>query len=174
MAARGLSGRQAVAAGVLSNYSLGQARQAQNRQFAAGVLSSESALHSAALQAAAGAMGGYNAGGQFMAQGNQMLGQYRPQIFTPESQVGTQAQGLKFQQDMAIAQANEASKMGAIQSLGSLASFGAMGGFNGLGNAFGNFGNSMKEFGGEYLGMNTWTEAGGGWQNGVRYSPSDW
>lgn len=149
MAARGLSGRQGVAAGVLSNYAMGQDRLTRNRQFASSMLNAESALHSAALQAAGGAMGGYNAGGAFMQQGNAMLGQYKPQIFTPESQVGTQAQGLKYQQDMAIAQAQEQSKMQMMSSLGSLGSFAAGGGFGGggLSNPFSNFGAKDGMFG---------------------------
>jgi hypothetical protein len=147
MAARGLSGRQGVAAGVLSNYAMGQDRLTRNRQFASGVLSAESQLHSAALQAAGGAMGGYNSGGQFMNQANGMLGQYKPQIFTPESQVGTQAQGLKYQQQMALAQAQEQSKMQMMSSLGSLGSFAAGGGFGKMGDAFSNFGAKDGMFG---------------------------
>lgn len=130
MAMRGLGGRQGVAAGVLSNYGMGQNRQNQRRQFAGGMLSQDSALQSAALQMGTGAMGMYNAGGAFMGQANQMLGQYAPQIFNPESQMGTQAQGMQYQHQMGIARAKQQQQAQLMQTMGSFASMGAAGGFN--------------------------------------------
>jgi hypothetical protein len=130
MAMRGLGGRQGVAAGVLSNYGMGQNRQNQRRQFAGGMLSQDSALQSAALQMGAGAMGMYNAGGAFMGQANQMLGQYAPQIFTPESQMGTQAQGMQYNQQMGIARAKQQQQAQLMQTMGSFGAMGAQGGFN--------------------------------------------
>jgi hypothetical protein len=125
MAMRGLSGRQGVAAGVLANYGMGQNRQNQRRQFAGGMLSQDSALQSAALQMGAGAMGMYNAGGTFMGQANAMLGQYAPQIFTPESQMGTQAQGMQYNQQMGIARANMQQQQQLMQTMGQFGSFAA-------------------------------------------------
>jgi len=125
MAMRGMSGRQGVAAGVLSNYGMGLNRQAQRRQFASSMMSQDSALQSAALQMAGGAMGQYGAGGQFMGQANTMLGQYQPQIFQPESQMGTQAQGMQYQHGMGIAKAGMQQQQQLLSSLGSFGSFAA-------------------------------------------------
>jgi hypothetical protein len=123
MAMRGMSGRQAVAANVLSNYGLGLQRQDRARQFASGVMSQDAALQSAALQMAGGAMAQYGAGGQFMAQANQMLGQYKPQIFQPESQMGAMAQGLNYQHGMGVAMGKQQSQANLLSSLGSFGSF---------------------------------------------------
>lgn len=137
MAMRGLSGRQGVAAGVLSNYGLGLQRQDRARQFAGSMMNADIALQQSALQAAGGAMAQYGAGGQFMGQANQMLGQYQPQIFQPESQMGTQAQGMQYQHSMAMARSQ---LQGQQQMLGALGSFGAFAAMNP--NLF-NFGSSI-------------------------------
>jgi hypothetical protein len=62
-------------------------------------------------------------GGQFMGQANQMLGQYQPQIFQPESQLGTQAQGMQYQHNMAVARAGMQQQQ---QLLNSFGQFGSM------------------------------------------------
>lgn len=123
MAMRGLSGRQGVAAGVLSNYGLGLQRQDRARQFAGNMMSQDSALQSAALQTAAAGMGTYGGGGQFMGQANALLGQYQPQIFEPESQMGAQAQGMQYQHQMGLAMAKQQAQSNMFNALGS---FGAM------------------------------------------------
>lgn len=143
MAQRGLTGRQGVAAGVLSNYGMGLQRQDRARQFAGNVISQDSNLQSAALQMSGNAMAQYNAGGAFMGQANQMLGQYQPQIFQPESQMGAQAQGMKYQQQMGVAMAGQQNRANLLSSLGSFGSFAAQNP-----NLF-NFGSSPS------LGMNT-------------------
>ncbi len=125
MAMRGMSGRQGVAAGVLSNYGLGLQRQDRARQFASGVMSQDASLQSAAMQMAGGAMAQYNAGGAFMGQANQMLGQYQPQIFQPESQMGAQAQGMQYQHGMGMAMANQQARANLLSTLGSFGSFAA-------------------------------------------------
>ena len=123
MAMRGMSGRQGVAAGVLSNYGMGLQRQDRSRQFAGSVISQDVALQSAAMQMAGGAMAQYGAGGQFMGQANQMLGQYQPQIFQPESQMGAQAQGMQYNQQMAVARGKQQSQANLLSSLGSFGNF---------------------------------------------------
>ena len=125
MAMRGMSGRQAVGAGVLSNYGMGLQRQAQRRQFAGGMLSQDAALQGGALQMAGGAMAQYGAGGQFMGQANTMLGQYQPQIFQPESAMGTQAQGMQYQHGMGMAKAKMQGQQQLLSTLGSFGSFAA-------------------------------------------------
>lgn len=125
MAQRGMTGRQGVAAGVLSNYGMGLQRQDRARQFASNIISQDSALQSAALQMAGGAMAQYNAGGAFMGQANQMLGQYQPQIFQPESQMGAQAQGMAYQHGMGVAMAKQQQQANLLSSLGSFGSFAA-------------------------------------------------
>jgi hypothetical protein len=126
MAMRGLTGRQGVAAGVLSNYGLGLQRQDRARQFAGSVMSQDAALQSAALSSAAGAMGAYSAGGQLMGQANAMLGQYQPQIFEPESQMGAQAQGMQYQHQMGLAMAKQQATSNMFSALGSFGAFAAM------------------------------------------------
>jgi len=123
MAMRGMGGRQAVAAGVLSNYGLGLQRQDRARQFAGNVIGQDVALQSAAMQMAGSAMGQYGAGGQFMGQANTLLGQYQPQIFQPESQMGAQAQGMQYQHGMGIAMAKQQAQANMLSSLGSFGSF---------------------------------------------------
>lgn len=123
MAMRGMGGRQAIAAGVLSNYGLGLQRQDRARQFAGSIISQDTALQSAAMQMAGGAMSQYGAGGAFMGQANQLLGQYQPQIFQPESQMGAQAQGMQYNQQMAVARGKQQSQANLISSLGSFGNF---------------------------------------------------
>jgi hypothetical protein len=172
MAARGLSGRQGVAASVLSNYGLGLQRQDRARQFAGSAMSQDQALQSAALQMAGGAMAQYNAGGQFMGQANQVLGQYQPQIFQPESAMGASAQGMAYNQQMAVARMGQQSQANLLSSLGSFGSFAVQNPapFKELGNSLSS---GFNEFRGRFLGADTWTEQGGGWRNGVRYSGAD-
>ena len=123
MAMRGMGGRQAVAAGVLSNYGLGLQRQDRARQFAGSIIAQDTSLQSAAMQMAGGAMSQYGAGGAFMGQANQLLGQYQPQIFQPESQMGAQAQGMQYNQQMAVARGQQQSQANLISSLGSFGNF---------------------------------------------------
>lgn len=137
MAARGLTGRQGVAAGVLSNYGLGLQRQQQARQFAGAMAGADQSLQTAALGMAGGAMSQYGAGGAFMGQANTMLGQYQPQIFQPESQMGTQAQGMQYQHGMGMAKAQMQQQQQLMQTMGSFGSFAAGGGFNGISKGFG-------------------------------------
>lgn len=123
MAQRGLTGRQGVAAGVMANYSLGQQRLGERRSFASAMMGAETGLQNAALQASQGAMAGYGAGGAFMGQANQMLGQYQPQIFQPESQMGMQAQGMQYQHNAAMARASLQNRQNALSSVGQLGAF---------------------------------------------------
>ena len=132
MAMRGMTGRQGVAAGVLANYGLGQQRLGQRRQFAATMMGAETALQNAALQAGQGSMAGYGSGGKFMAEANTMLGQYQPQIFQPESQMGNQAQGMAYQQQMGIAQAQMQQQAQLMSTMAQFGSFGLQGGFKGI------------------------------------------
>lgn len=128
MAARGLSGNQAVAQEVLNNYNLGRARQNEARSFAGSV-------YGMGQQAAQQAMGMY---------GNTMLGAaqaYSPaamygttaamnqglgaQLFQPESQYNAAliTANRKEAMDVAIAnqQASNASRMGIISAVGNIA-----------------------------------------------------
>lgn len=144
MAMRGLSGRQGTAAGVLANYGLGQQRLGQRRQFAATMMGAETALQNAALQAGQASMAGYGSGGKFMAEANTMLGQYQPQIFQPESQMGNQAQGMQYQQQMGLAQAKMQQQSQMFSTLASLGSFGIQGGFGGPSGGIQNLGSSFS------------------------------
>ncbi len=120
MAQRGLTGRQGTVAGVLANYGLGQQRQNERRAFAAGMMGSETALQNAALQVSQGAMGGYAGGANFLGQANTLLGQYQPQVFQPESQMGANAQGLQYQHNAAIAQSKLQQQQGLLSSVATL------------------------------------------------------
>lgn len=123
MAMRGLGGRQGVAAGVLANYGLGQQRLGQRRQFASVMMGAETALQNAALQAGQGSMAGYGSGGKFMAEANTMLGQYQPQIFQPESQMGANAQGMQYQHGMGLAQAKMQQQAGLLSTFAQFGTF---------------------------------------------------
>lgn len=124
MAMRGLTGRQGTAAGVLSNYSLGQQRLGERRSFASTMMGAETALQNAALQAAQGSMASYNVGGKFMAEANTLLGQYQPQIFQPESQMGANAQGLQYQHQMGMANARLQQQAGLLTTMAQFGKFG--------------------------------------------------
>jgi hypothetical protein len=124
MAMRGMTGRPASAAGVLANYSLGQQRLGERRSFASTMMGAETALQNAALQAAQGSMAGYGAGGKFMAEANTMLGQYQPQIFNPEAQMGVNAQGMQYQHGMGMAQARLQQQAGLLSTMAQFGKFG--------------------------------------------------
>lgn len=123
MAMRGMTGRPAASAGVLANYSLGQQRLGERRSFASSMMGAETALQNAALQASQGSMAGYGAGGKFMAEANAMLGQYQPQIFQPESQMGVNAQGMQYQQQMGLAQAKMQQQAGLLSTFAQFGTF---------------------------------------------------
>lgn len=132
MAMRGLTGRQGVAAGVLSNYGLSQDRLNAGRVFAQNTAANEAKLQEVQMNLGNLAYGSTDYGKALMAQGNTMLGQYAPQIFNPESNAGFQAQGMKYQEGMALASAKAAQQAGALQSLGMLGSTYLSGGFKDL------------------------------------------
>ena len=135
MAMRGMTGRQGVAAGVMANYGLGQQRLGQRRQFATTMMGAETAIQNASLMAGQAGMAGYGAGGKFMAEANTMLGQYQPQIFQPESQMGTMAQGVQYQQQMGVAQSKMQQQAGLLSSMAQLGTFAIQGGFGKVGGA---------------------------------------
>ena len=124
MAMRGMTGRPAASAGVLANYSLGQQRLGERRSFASAMMGAETALQNASLQAAQGSMAGYGAGGKFMAEANAMLGQYQPQIFNPEAQMGVNAQGMQYQHGMGLAQARLQQQAGLLSTMAQFGKFG--------------------------------------------------
>ena len=132
MAMRGMTGRPAASAGVLANYSLGQQGLGERRSFASAMMGAETALQNAALQASQGSMSGYGAGGKFMAEANTMLGQYQPQIFQPESQMGVNAQGMQYQHGMGLAQAKMQQQAQLLSTMSQFGSFGLQGGFKGI------------------------------------------
>lgn len=123
MAMRGMTGRPAASAGVLANYSLGQQRLGERRSFASAMMGAETALQNAALQAGQGSMAGYGSGGKFMAEANTMLGQYQPQIFQPESQMGANAQGMQYQHGMGLAQAKMQQQAGLLSTFAQFGTF---------------------------------------------------
>lgn len=154
MAMRGMTGRQGTAAGVLANYGLGQQRLTERRSFASNMMGAETALQNAALQASQGSMAGYGSGGKFMAEANTMLGQYQPQIFQPESQMGANAQGMQYQHNMGIAQAKQAQTAGLLSTM-------AQFGMSAIQNP------NMFKFGSNFNGLNGGNMVGGNWQNPI-------
>ncbi len=165
MAARGLSGNQAVAQEVLNNYNLGRARQNEARSFAGSV-------YGMGQQAAQQAMGMY---------GNTMLGAaqaYSPaamygttaamnqglgaQLFQPESQYNAAliTANRKEAMDVAIAnqQASNAARMGIISAVGQIAGS-AIGAFGGGG--VGSAGSSMN-LGSQFSSASGGSAIGGG------------
>jgi hypothetical protein len=128
MAARGLSGNQAVAQEVLNNYNLGQARQNAARQFAGSVygMGQNSAQQAMGMygNTMLGAAQAYSPASMYglTAQMNQGLG---AQLFQPESQynAGLITANRKEAMDVAIAnqQASNAARMGIISAVGNVA-----------------------------------------------------
>ena len=141
MAARGLSGNQAVAQEVLNNYNLGQARQNAARSFAGSVYG----MGQNAAQQAMGMYGGTMVGAAQNFSPASMYGNVAnmsqglgAQLFQPESQynAGLITANRKEAMDVKIAnqQASNAMRMGIISTVGQVASA-AMGGFGGAGGA---------------------------------------
>lgn len=139
MAARGLSGNQAVAQEVLNNYNLGQARQNAARSFAGSVYG----LGQNAAQQAMGMYGGTMIGAAQNFSPASMYGNVAnmsqglgAQLFQPESQYNANliTANRKEAMDVKIAnqQASNAMRMGIISTVGQVAGA-AMGGFGGLG-----------------------------------------
>jgi hypothetical protein len=170
MAMRGLTGRQGVAAGVLSNYGLGQQRQDRNRQFANIALANESKLQEASLGLANTAMSSAGLGGKFLAEGNAMLGQYQPQIFNPESNAGIQAQGMKYQEGMSLAAMRMQQQNQLLSTMGQIGMIGLQGGFKNLFGATPVAGTTMAsdtlmggaslapQYGGDLFGANSYVQ----------------
>ena len=125
MAARGLGGRQAVAAEVLNRNALADAREQRNFQLGGAAMQLESGIQEMALRQASSGIGLLGQTGQFMTNSN-MLGDYQSKVFQPESQMAAQLAGMKYQAGMASAQGQLAQQQGMLQSLGSLGSFAAM------------------------------------------------
>jgi hypothetical protein len=178
MAARGLSGNQAVAQEVLNNYNLGRARQDQARQFAGSVYG----MGQGAAQQAMGMYGNtmlnaaqaYSPAAMYgaTAQMNQGLG---AQLFQPESQYNASliTANRKEAMDVAIAnqQASNAMRMGVINAVGNVVSAGmgsfgsgtptaGTGGGGNLGNYFSSSSGGTSVGGG--LNLNNYTLGGGG------------
>ena len=127
MAARGLSGNQAISQEVLGSYNMGQARQLQRQQLAASVYG----MGQNQAQQAMGLYGGTMLGAaqgfsptsayQMATAGNQGLG---PQFFQPESQYNAQLLTANRKEAMdaqiANAQSSNAMKSGIIGAVGSI------------------------------------------------------
>lgn len=127
MAARGLSGNQAVAQEVLNNYNLGQARQNQARSFAGSVygMGQQAAQQSMAMYGnpMLGAAQNFSPAAMYGNTANMQQG-LGAQIFQPESQYNAQmiTANRKEAMDVAIAnqQASNARNAGIMSMVGSL------------------------------------------------------
>ena len=139
MAARGLSGNQAVAQEVLNNYNLGRARQDAARSFAGSVYGMGQGAAQQAMSmygnTMLGAAQNFSPAAMYgnVANMNQGLG---AQLFQPESQYNASliTANRKEAMDVAIAnqQASNAMRMGIISTVGQVAGA-AMGGMGGGG-----------------------------------------
>jgi hypothetical protein len=125
MTARGLGGRQGVAAEVLNRSALADARESRNLQLGASALQLESGIQDMAIRQAMSGQGLLAGSAQFMGASN-MLGDYTSKVFQPESQMAAQLAGAQYQAGMANAQSELAGRQQMLQSLGSLGSFAAM------------------------------------------------
>lgn len=120
MAARGLSGNQAISQEVLNTYSLGQARQAQRQQLAASV-------YGMGQGAAQQAMGMYGTSLLNQAQAFSPIGSYNaatganqalgPALFQPESQYNAQLLTANRQEQMQAQIANQQASAGLMGGL---------------------------------------------------------
>ena len=179
MTARGLAGGgQGVAQEVLNSYNLGQNRYQTalaNAQQAYGLGTNQTAnAYQMYGQPLMNQLGGVNASGLISNAGT-MYGGLGARLFQPESQYNanliTANQSNEMQAQMANAQIQASKNAANMGLLGAVASAGL--GAVGMAGGFGALGTGLKEFGGQYLGLNTWSENGGGWINGTRYSGGD-
>ena len=122
MTARGLTGRQAVAAEILNTQSAREAREARNMGLLSSALQLESGMQEAGLRQAMGGLQTAATRGQFMGASG-VLGATQPLIFQPESQMGAQLAGAQYQHQMGIAQMNLGQTQNMFQGIGQFGSF---------------------------------------------------
>ena len=167
MAARGLSGNQAVAQEVLNNYNLGQARQNQARQFAGSVygMGQQSAQQAMSMygNTMLGAAQNFSPAAMYgtTANMNQGLG---AQIFQPESQYNAQLITANRKEAMdaqiANAQSSNAMRSGLMGMVGAIG--GAAMGNPALFGATGATGAAGANLGGMFSASSGGTAIGGG------------
>jgi hypothetical protein len=167
MAARGLSGNQAVAQEVLNNYNLGQARQNAARQFAGSVygMGQQSAQQAMSMygNTMLGAAQNFSPAAMYgtTANMNQGLG---AQIFQPESQYNAQLITANRKEAMdaqiANAQSSNAMRSGLMSMVGTIG--GAMMGNPALFGATGATGAAGANLGGMFSASSGGTAIGGG------------
>lgn len=125
MAARGLTGNQAVAQEVLNSYKLGTEREAQARQYATGVygLGASVADRSAATYGAP-VLSNVMSPGSLMGAASGMVGAQGPQFVQPESQYMAGVMGQQYstqaQVNIARAQAQAGLQSGILSGLGQI------------------------------------------------------
>lgn len=125
MAARGLTGNQAVAQEVLNSYRLGLAREDRARQYASGVygLGAAVADRSAATYGAP-ILSNVMSPGSLMGAASGMVGAQGPQFVNPESQYMAGVMGQQYstqaQVNIARAQAQAGLQSGILSGLGSI------------------------------------------------------
>jgi hypothetical protein len=121
MAARGLTGRQAVAAEVLNMESAMAGREARNRANYMQAFQLETGMQDAATKMALSGLSSATARGQLIGAAGS-VGGAQPQIFQPESAMAAQAAGVQYQHGMGLAQSKMAQQQGLMQALGSFGS----------------------------------------------------
>lgn len=124
MAARGLGGRQGVAAEVLENNTLGIDRRDSAIKAAYDALRGETTFQNQANQAAQSGkdfMGNY---GKLYTSSN-LLGDAEGRIFNPQDSMNIQAMGGQYQHGMAMGRASLAGQQGLLNSLGAFGKFAA-------------------------------------------------
>lgn len=125
MAARGLTGNQAIGQEVLNSYRLGTEREAQARQFATGVygLGASVADRSAATYGAP-VLSNVMSPGSLMGAASGMVGAQGPQFVQPESQYMAGVMGQQYstqaQVNIARAQAQAGLQSGILSGLGQI------------------------------------------------------
>lgn len=125
MAARGLTGNQAVAQEVLNSYRLGTEREAQARQFATGVYGlGQGVADRAAATYGAPILSNVMSPGTLMGAASGMVGAQGPQFVQPESQYMAGVMGQQYstqaQVNIARAQAQAGLQGGILSGLGQI------------------------------------------------------
>lgn len=124
MTARGLGGRQAIAAEVLQSNALGRDRYNDSLNNAYKAMIGETAFQNQALQAAQSGKDLITGTGKFMLSSD-VLGNADPRVFSPENKMAADTANAEYQHGMGVANMNMNANTSFINSLGAFGKFAA-------------------------------------------------
>lgn len=132
MAARGLTGRQAVAANVLGNYGMSQDRIMQGQKMLQGVYGNEAGIASNVANLTMSGLDQMGNAGKLMGSAGQTLGQYNTGVMNPRDQLGFDQEAARYKADVSNKLAMQKWKAGMWSAAGDMIDDGisaATGGF---------------------------------------------